>query len=178
MNSVSLYEKREELKRLLQSKYFAKAKKKSRFLEFICEQTFLGNAEKLNEFLVGIEIYERGPGFNPQDDPIVRVQAHEIRRALKRYYEEEGKESNLRIDLPPGHYVPVFSKLSLQERGDEASACGTILCHSPSNQIRHSTAWIGYCAVRWLPGPWFAFSAGTICVAWISIEWSLCCRFI
>ncbi len=110
MNSISLYEKREELKRLLQSKHFAKARKKSRFLEFICEQTFLGNAEKLNEYLVGIEIYERGADFNPQDDPIVRVQAHEIRRALKKYYEDEGKDSSLRIDLPPGHYVPVFSK--------------------------------------------------------------------
>jgi hypothetical protein len=122
VNSISLYEKREELKRLLQSKHFVKAKKKSRFLEFVCEQAFLGNAEKLNEYLVGIEIYERGPDFNPQEDPIVRVQAHEIRRALKKYYEEEGKDSGLRIDLPPGHYVPVFSKVNHQETAKLVSA--------------------------------------------------------
>jgi hypothetical protein len=122
MNSISLYEKREELKRLLQSKHFAKARKKSRFLEFICEQAFLGNAEKLNEYLVGIEIYERGADFNPQDDPIVRVQAHEIRRALKKYYEEEGKDSSLRIDLPAGHYVPVFSKVNHQAATSSVSA--------------------------------------------------------
>ena len=59
MDSISLYEKREELRRVLESKHFSKGKKKSRFLEFICEQNFLGNSNKLNEYLVGIEVYER-----------------------------------------------------------------------------------------------------------------------
>jgi len=111
---VTLYEKRDELRRVLQSKHFAKAKKKSRFLEFVCDQAFLGNADKLNEYLIGVEVYERGTDFNPQDDPIVRVQAHEIRRALKDYYEEEGKDSPFRLELPPGHYVPVFTRIAAQ----------------------------------------------------------------
>lgn len=66
MDSIPLCEKREELKRLLQSKHFAKTKRVSRFLEFVCEQTLLGNSEKLNEYLIGVEIYERGPDFDPQ----------------------------------------------------------------------------------------------------------------
>jgi len=115
---MSLFEKKEELRRVLLSKHFANAPKRSRFLEFVAEQTLLGNAEKLNEYLIGVEVYGRGPEFNPQLDPIVRVQAHDIRRALKKYYEEEGQSSSLRIDLPPGHYVPVFIKAtSEQEAG-------------------------------------------------------------
>lgn len=110
MEPISLFEMRRELIRVLQSKHFSKAPKKSRFLEYVCEQTFQGNAEKLNEFLVGTEVYERGPDFNANEDPIVRVQAHEIRRTLKSYYETEGRESSLRIDLPAGHYVPVFRR--------------------------------------------------------------------
>ncbi|HYK88897.1 MAG TPA: hypothetical protein VE398_09010 [Acidobacteriota bacterium] len=108
MDSISLYEKREALKRLLQSRYFAKARRVSRFLEFVCEQAFLGNAEKLNEYLIGVEIYERGADFDPQQDAIVRVQAHEIRRRLKEYYQEDGRDDPLRVDFPAGHYVPVF----------------------------------------------------------------------
>jgi hypothetical protein len=107
---LSLFEKREELRRVLQSKHFANAPKKRRFLEFIAEQTLLGNGDKLNEYLIGLEVYGRGTDFNPQDDPIVRVQAHEIRRGLKAYYKEYGTISPLRIELPLGHYVPVFSK--------------------------------------------------------------------
>src|SRR5499425_3422558 len=91
--SVSLFEKRGELHRVLQSKHFANAPKKSRFLEFVAEQTFIGNGEKMNEYLIGVEVYDRGTEFDSQKDPIVRVQAHEIRRLLKKYYEEEGKDS-------------------------------------------------------------------------------------
>jgi len=108
--SVSQFEKREELRRVLESRHFAAAPKRARFLEFVCEQTFLGNGEKLNEYLIGVEVYGRGAEFNPQRDPIVRVQAHEIRRCLRKYYEENGGESTLRIDVPAGHYLPVFSR--------------------------------------------------------------------
>src|SRR5215472_10924776 len=114
--SVSLFEKRGELHRVLQSKHFANSPKKSRFLEFVAEQTFLGNGEKLNEFLIGVEVYDRGTDFNPQLDPIVRVQAHDIRRALKNYYEEEGRTSSLRVELPTGHYVPAFVKATPGEQ--------------------------------------------------------------
>src|SRR6185437_14246730 len=97
--SISLFEKREELRRILESKHFASSPKKSRFLEFVSEQTFLGNGDKLNEYLIGVEVYDRGPDFNSQKDPIVRVQAHEIRRLLKKYYEEEGgKDSLIRVE--------------------------------------------------------------------------------
>ena len=108
--SLSLYEKREELRRVLQSRQFAGSPKKTRFLEFVSELTFQGDAEKLNEYLIGVEVYERGTEFDPQRDPIVRVQAYEIRRSLKKYYEESGKQDSLRIDLPSGHYVPVFTR--------------------------------------------------------------------
>ena len=119
--SLSLFEKREELRRVLESRQFAGAPKRARFLEFVSEQTFLGNGDKLNEFLIGVEVYDRGAEFNPQKDPIVRVQAHEIRRSLKKYYEESGVENTLRIDLPAGHYVPVFRR-SVQEAQETAPA--------------------------------------------------------
>jgi len=112
LGTVSLFEKREELHRLLHSKYFANSPKKSRFLEFVAEQTFLGNGEKLNEYLIGVEVYERGPDFDPQSDPIVRVQAHDIRRALKHYYESDGRNDSLRVELPAGAYLPAFVKVA------------------------------------------------------------------
>lgn len=113
--SISLFEKREELRRVLESKYFANSPKKTRFLEFVCEQSFLGNGEKLNEYLIGVEVYDRGVDFNPQKDPIVRVQAHEIRRLLNRYYAEDGRTCLIRLDLPSGHYVPVFGRSASEE---------------------------------------------------------------
>jgi hypothetical protein len=108
--SIPLFEKREELRRILDNRTFLNSPKKTRFLEFVTEQTLAGNGEKLNEYLIGVEVYERGDDFNPQRDPIVRVQAYEIRRLLKKYYEEDGKANPMRLDLPAGHYVPVFTR--------------------------------------------------------------------
>lgn len=112
MEPITRYEVREELRRVLQSKHFAKAKKRSRFLEFVCEQSLLGNADELNEYMIGVEIYDRGQDFDPQSDAIVRVQAVEIRRALKEYFAGDGKDDPWRVELPAGHYVPVFTKSS------------------------------------------------------------------
>jgi hypothetical protein len=120
-NGFSLYEKREELRRVIQSKHFANSPKKSRFLEFIAEQTFQGKSEKLNEYLIGTEVYDRGADFDQQKDPIVRVQAHEIRRLLKKYYDEEGSESLIRMELPSGHYVPVFSRMAQPDPEEDAA---------------------------------------------------------
>ncbi len=140
MEPITLYEKREELARVLQSKHFAKARKKSRFLEFVCDQTFLGQGDKLNEYLIGVEVYERGTDFNPQDDPIVRVQAHEIRRALKAYYDEEGKDSPFRLDLPPGHYVPIIFRLATQP---QAPSDGTRVPRSFAQRLRSNLLIVG-----------------------------------
>lgn len=109
---IPRYEVRDQLNRILLSRHFAKAKKKSRFLEFMCEQALSGKAEGVNEYTIGVDIYERGADFNPQEDSIVRVQAHEIRKSLVAYYGEEGREDRLRIDLPAGGYVPVFTRIN------------------------------------------------------------------
>ena len=138
-DSLTLYEKQSELKRILESKYFAKAPKKRRFLEFTSGQVFLGEDNKLNEYLIGVEVYERGQDFDPQQDPIVRVQAHEIRRALKIYYQEEGKNSLVRVELNPGNYAPVFKRVKLDS---EKTATPAVQGKSPAGDFpRRAAQW-------------------------------------
>jgi len=107
---ISPHAKEAELKRILASKYFARAPKRRLFLEFTSDHALRGEGDKLNEYLVGVEVYERGTEFDPHQDPIVRVQAYEIRRALKTYYEAEGKNNPLRVELPLGQYAPLFTR--------------------------------------------------------------------
>lgn len=140
---IPLFEKREELRRILDSKYFNNSPKKTRFLQFVSEQTFAGNGEKLNEYQIGVEVYDRGVDFNPQRDPIVRVQAYEIRRLLKKYYDEEGKGSGIRMDLPSGHYLPVFSRTSDQiAPTDELPTVLPTLEQPPSSRLPWALAGI------------------------------------
>jgi hypothetical protein len=140
MESMSRYEIRDQLRRILASKHFAKARKRNLFLEFVCEQALLGNGDKLNEHLIGIEVYERGPDFNPQEDAIVRVQASDIRKSLRDYYAADGRSDPWRIDLPPGHYVPVFTKgpPSQPDSPSTAPASGELPAQSPIGFLRRN----------------------------------------
>jgi hypothetical protein len=144
---ISLFEKREELRRVLESKSFAGAPKKTRFLEFVSEQTFLGNGDKLNEYLIGVDVYDRGADFNPQKDPIVRVQAHEIRRLLNKYYEEDCKDSPIRIDLPSGHYVPVFTRITPEEGNMAEPPAESAIPGPPSGSRLHLALTVTLAAV-------------------------------
>lgn len=151
-DSLTLYEKRNELKRILESKHFAKAPKRRRFLEFTSGQVFLGEEAKLNEYLIGVEVYARGPDFNPQQDPIVRVQAHEIRRALKNYYEDDGKHSLIRVELQPGHYAPVFRRVEFDSNNFP----------SPAASDESAAAKVNRSAIRWKYAVW---ALGLACAA-------------
>ena len=97
-----------QLNRILSSKSFRQADRLKRFLTFIVEETVAGRAERLKEFVVGVEVFGKPESFDPRNDPIVRVQARRLRAQLARYYREEGQESELSIELPKGGYAPVF----------------------------------------------------------------------
>jgi Flp pilus assembly protein TadD len=44
-------------------------------------------------------------------DPIVRIEATRLRTALAQYYDTHPEDASVRIDLPKGRYVPIFSKI-------------------------------------------------------------------
>lgn len=81
-----------------------------RFLTFIVEATLAGNVSSIKAYTVAIEALGRGSDFDPQRDPIVRVEAGRLRQALARYYAGAGRDDLLRIDVPRGTYVPVFRR--------------------------------------------------------------------
>jgi serine/threonine-protein kinase len=97
-----------QLDRLLSSKVFRQADRLKRFLKFTIDETVAGRGEQLKEFVIGAEVFDKGAGFDPRSDPIVRVQARRLRAQLARYYREEGQTDEILIELPKGGYTPIF----------------------------------------------------------------------
>ena len=93
---------KQELDRVLQRKAFRGAEGLSRLLRFVVERSLEGDAESLKEYVLGSQALDRGAGFDPQADPIVRVQAGRLRSKLQDYYHTEGKNDPVRIALPKG----------------------------------------------------------------------------
>ena len=96
------------LEKILASPGFVNADRLSRFLRYTVEETLGGQTDKLKETLLGIEVFNRKPTYDPRVDAVVRTEAVKLRARLRDYYEGEGREDELIIDLPKGGYVPAF----------------------------------------------------------------------
>lgn len=98
----------QELERILASRYFKSSDRSKQFLRFVIFSKLDGHAERLKERSIGIELFHRPPGYATGEDPVVRVQAGEVRRRLEQYYQELPEPPHLRIELPVGSYSPLF----------------------------------------------------------------------
>src|SRR5262249_1372046 len=101
---------RAELDRVLRSPTFQRSERLQQFLRFVCELTLNGESSRINEYLIGSEVFRRGPDYAPNEDSNVRRQAHTLRRKLQEHYDADGRESPVRIELPPGAYIPTFRR--------------------------------------------------------------------
>ena len=99
---------KEELERILQSSHFKNAGRCRQFLEYVVLHGLDGHPEQLKERTIGTEVFQRPPGYATGDDPVVRVQAGEVRRRLDQYYREVADSPAVRIVLPIGSYSPQF----------------------------------------------------------------------
>jgi hypothetical protein len=96
------------LDRLRRSQTLSGSEKLIQFLSFIVETTVNGNAGHLKETIIGVSVFGRTPDYDPKTDSVVRSQAWRLRSKLNKYYQAEGAEDSLIIDVPRGSYVPVF----------------------------------------------------------------------
>ncbi len=93
---------------ILNGASFRTSKRCQEFLRYVVDETVAGRAEKLKERTVGVELYARGPDYDPSSDAIVRVRASEVRKRLHQHYDQGERSGGVRIDLPSGAYVPEF----------------------------------------------------------------------
>lgn len=99
---------RNHLNRVLDSPAMKRSESLSSFLRFIVEETLSGRGDRLKARVVATKALGRDSNFDSKADPIVRIQAGRLRRALDRYYEQEGQGEPIHIELPKGTYQPRF----------------------------------------------------------------------
>jgi len=108
--TIELAEQRAELERVLGSKAFVRAPTLASLLSYLCEKSFSGEASRIKEYSIGVELFRRGESFDQDADSIVRVEANRLRKRLAEYYSGEGAQNCLQISIPVGQYVPRFER--------------------------------------------------------------------
>ena len=140
------------LARVLSSPVFTGAARASALLRYLVERTLAGDGAQLKEYVVGVELFERGDDFDPRIDTIVRVEARRLRARLDEYYDGPGAQDRVRITLPRGGYVPAFSLVdsdtgrapSIADVTDAAATSGRVASAAPVRQ---------WSRVIWLAAP-------------------------
>lgn len=102
------------------------------FLNFIVLRTLEGREKEIKGYTIAVEALGRPESFDPLIDPIVRVEAGRLRKALADYYAGPGRDDPVRIEVPRGAYVPRFIRVVCElEREEEVGR--VILRSGPSH---------------------------------------------
>ena len=103
---------RDELARVLQSDEFSASARLREMLRYLVDESLAGRAAKLKGYRIAVDVFGRGADFDADADPLVRIQAGRLRRALERYYGAAGGGNPLRIGVPKGGYAPTFTAVT------------------------------------------------------------------
>jgi tetratricopeptide (TPR) repeat protein len=95
------------LARMLSSPQFNDSPQLSSFLSFIVDETIQGRGGDLKGYSIATLALNRPTSFDPQTDPIVRVQAGRLRQAMAEY-EAAFPDDTMVITLDKGFYAPKF----------------------------------------------------------------------
>jgi len=105
-------QREEQVRRILRSVTFRNASTLQQLLAYLAAKSTGGSGEMPKEYTIGVEAMGRKEDFDPKIDPIVRVQSHRLRTKLKEYYEAEGSQDPILVQIPKGHYLPTFERKS------------------------------------------------------------------
>lgn len=148
------------LERLLSWSEIARSPQLARFLDYIVRRKLDGDAQSIKAYSIAVDVFGRAVDFDPQADPIVRVQARRLRGLLDEYYRGPGLGETLQIRLPVGRYIPQFIE---RPEGDEPGGQTLPPPRGPARRLPMSwymlavialvTATAAYALSEWGRGP-------------------------
>ena len=96
------------VERIAASQHFKSSPRLCQFLSYVAECAIREAPEEATEQQIGIRVFGRPPGYNSSEDSIVRTHARLLRQKLEAYFAEEGMAEKIVVEMPKGHYLPVF----------------------------------------------------------------------
>jgi hypothetical protein len=106
-----------QVERVLRSETLRTSEALRRLLRFLADKVLSGEADQLKEYSVAIDGLGKPSTYDARQDSTVRIQMGRLRRKLAEYYQTEGKDDPVVIELPRGRF-----KLSFEEHQPYAYA--------------------------------------------------------
>lgn len=108
LDSGQVAEVRAQLDRLVAVPAFTSSLRRGQLLRYLVERTMAGEADGINEYAIGVDVFAKPPSFDPRIESIVRTEAGRLRQKLREYYAGEGRGDRVLIEIPLRSYKPAF----------------------------------------------------------------------
>ena len=110
------------------------------FLIYVADCALRNSPEEATEQHIGIHVFQRPPGYNSSEDSIVRTHARLLRQKLAEYFNTEGADENVIIEIPKGHYLPAFVPRHSQTHGSDGVSTSVATTSTvPDLPVAHKT---------------------------------------
>ena len=106
------------IKKILQSHEFQGSDTYQRLLRYLAEKSLSGESPK--ESTIAFDVFDKDITSDNIDSSSVRVYVHNLRQKLNSYYLNEGKDEEVRLKIPKGHYQVKFETTAKNTKSDHA----------------------------------------------------------
>jgi len=96
------------VQRIVSSAPFQKSNRLRELLQYIVQETLRGNAHELTEQHIGNALFHKPSDYSPLEDSSVRVHVRQLRLKLHEYFNEDGRNEPIVLEIPRGSYAPIF----------------------------------------------------------------------
>jgi hypothetical protein len=104
------------INRVIASTQFRSSQRLRDVLLYIAECALRETPEAATEQQIGVHVFHRAPGYNSSEDSIVRTHARLLRQKLAEYFSADGLEEPMIVEVPKGHYLPIFQLRQAEPR--------------------------------------------------------------
>jgi hypothetical protein len=123
-----------EIEKLVASHTLHGSESLCKLLRYLGKQAVEHPGVPVKEYQIATEVFARQADFDPQLDSMVRVQAGRLRGKLAEYYNTEGANDQLIIEVPKGSYA-----IAVHERPSTAATGGTGTAHFAQSSVSDLT---------------------------------------
>lgn len=101
-------EYRAQVERILQSRIFRSSEVIRHLFEYLADKSLQGEADSLKEYTIALDALGKPESFDPRHESVVRMHLVRLRQKLTEFYNTEGADEPVVIDIPKGGFKVRF----------------------------------------------------------------------
>lgn len=130
---------REQAQKIAASGILGRSRFYASLLEYLVACAANGRAPK--ELEIAAEVFGRGSDFDPSQDSLVRVYAHNLRQKLQQFYTGSGSAERWQLAIPKGEYRLALADANAEAEAAAAAAAAAARAGTPSAAAVASRGW-------------------------------------